>query len=242
MGYTHEDIDQRFSVISGTLKRQDIDSLQELLELIKKGASHTEAFATSRHLEYVWDWKEFITPYLYSGLNTFVGISMKHHFKFYLKENKPFVQTKDYACDPMWEPVDGYQCLNEVPNRGQKPNFAHVHDANDQELKALEDFVITKEKCIMKLMYVERNLRAIEDTKWLMQYLKEFLRKDKLIPWSRSQFWLGTTKVNANPSMERHGSVVEESQPLQSNAGTLETGSTVLDHLPPILQRGYFEP
>ena len=28
VGHTHEDIDQRFSVISGTLKRQDIDSLQ----------------------------------------------------------------------------------------------------------------------------------------------------------------------------------------------------------------------
>ena len=55
VGHTHEDIDQRFSVISRTLKRQDIDSLQESLELIKKGASHTKAFATSRHLEYVWD-------------------------------------------------------------------------------------------------------------------------------------------------------------------------------------------
>ena len=214
VGHTHEDIDQRFSVISGTLKRQDIDSLQELLELIKKGVSHTEAFASSRHLEYMWDWKEFITPYLYSGLDTFVGISTKHHFKFYLKENKSFVQTKDYARDLIWEPVDGYQCLTEVPNRGQKPNFVHVHDANDQELKALEDFVIMKEKCIMKLMYVERNLHAIEDTKWLMQYLKEFPRNDKLIPWSRSQFWPNTKEVNANPSMERHGSAVEESQPL----------------------------
>ena len=90
---------------------------------------------------------------------------MKHHFKFYLKENKSLVQTKDYARDPIWEPVDGYQCLSEVPNLGQKPNFVQVHDANDQELKALKDFVLMKEKCIMKLMYVERNLRAIEDTK-----------------------------------------------------------------------------
>ena len=71
-----------------------------------------------------------------------MGISTKHHFKFYLKENKPFVQTKDYARDPIWEPVDGYQCLNKVPDCEKKPNFAHVHDANDQELKALEDFVI----------------------------------------------------------------------------------------------------
>ena len=64
--------------------------------------------------------------------------------------------------------MDGYQCLTEVPNHGHKPNFVQVHNVNDQELKALEDLVFMKEKCIMKLMYVERNLRAIEDTKWLM--------------------------------------------------------------------------
>ena len=212
------------------------------MELIKKGASHTKAFATSRHLEYVWDWKEFITPYLYSGLNIFVGISTKHHFKFYLKENKPVVQTKDYARDPIWEPEDGYQYLNEVPNCGQKLNFAQVHDANNQELKALEDFVLMKEKCIIKLMYVEHNLHAIQDTKWLMEYLKEFPRKDKWIPWEQSQFWPDTREVNAHASMEHHGSALEGPQLLQSNAGTLEIGSTVLDHLPPILERGYFGP
>ena len=242
VGHTHEDIDQRFSVISGTLKRQDIDSLQELLELIKKGASHIEAFATSRHLEYVWDWKEFITPYLHSGLNTFVEIPTKHHFEFYLKENKPFVQTKDYTRDPMWEPMDSYQCLNEVPNCEHKPNFAYVHDANDQELKALEDFIIMKEKCIMKLIYVEHNVHAIEDMKWLMQYMKQFLREEKLIPWEQSQFWSTTMEVNATASMDQHSSALKEPQPLQLTAGTLETGSTVLDHLPPILQRGYFGP
>ena len=71
-----------------------------------------------------------------------------------------------------------------------------------------------KEKCIMKLMYVERNLRAIEDTKWLMQYLKEFPREDKLIPWEQSQFWPTTRKVNATASMEHHGSALKEPQPL----------------------------
>ena len=42
--------------------------------------------------------------------------------------------------------------------------------------------------------------------------------------------------------MERQGCASEGPQPLQSNASTLETGSTVLDHLPPILQKGYFGP
>lgn len=53
VGYTHEDNNQRFSIISGTFKRQDIDSMQELLNLLRKGAIQTEAFTTSRHLEYV---------------------------------------------------------------------------------------------------------------------------------------------------------------------------------------------
>ena len=52
IGHTHEDIDQRFSVISSILERQNIDLMQELLELIQKGASHTQAFTTARHLEY----------------------------------------------------------------------------------------------------------------------------------------------------------------------------------------------
>ena len=45
VGYTHEDIDyndQRFSVISSTLKRHNIDLIQELLELIQKGAWHLQ--------------------------------------------------------------------------------------------------------------------------------------------------------------------------------------------------------
>ena len=82
-----------------------------------------------------------------------------------MKEKKSFVQTKDYARDPLWEPTEGYQCLTEVLGLDQKPSFVDVCDANDQKLKALEEFIKMKERCIMKLMYVEHNFRAIEDTK-----------------------------------------------------------------------------
>ena len=63
----------------------------------------------------------------------------------------------------------------------------------------------------MKLMYVERNLRAIEDTKLLMQYLKEFPGKDKAIPWEQSKFWPDTRKENDHASREQHGSVLDGS-------------------------------
>ena len=77
--------------------------------------------------------------------------------------------------------MKGYQCLTEVPSLDQKPSFREVYDANNQEMKALEEFIKMKKRYIMKLMYVERNLRAIEDTKWLMQYLKQFSRTNKSV-------------------------------------------------------------
>ena len=101
VGDRHEDIDQKFNTISRTLKSRGIDLLKELLELVRKGASHTEAFATSRHLEYVWDWKSFITPHLWNGLDAIIGVSKPHHFRFYLKNDMPYVQKKDYAHDAM---------------------------------------------------------------------------------------------------------------------------------------------
>ena len=79
--------------------------------------------------------------------------------------------------------MERYQCLNGMPYPTEKTSFADVYDTNEQEIKALEEFIMMKEKCIIKLMYVERNLCAIEDTKWLMEYLQEFPKKDKFIVW-----------------------------------------------------------
>jgi hypothetical protein len=55
VGHTHEDIDQRFNIILNTLKRTNIDSLKELLELVQRETSYTEAFVSARHLENVQD-------------------------------------------------------------------------------------------------------------------------------------------------------------------------------------------
>ena len=55
VGHTHEDIDQQFSIISGVLKRQDIDSVKEMLALIERGASYIEAFTSTSLMEHIWD-------------------------------------------------------------------------------------------------------------------------------------------------------------------------------------------
>lgn len=55
---------------------------------------------------------------MFEGRNAFEGIPKLHYFRFYLKDNKQFVQTKDYAHDLVWELADGYQCLAKVPEWG----------------------------------------------------------------------------------------------------------------------------
>ena len=89
VGHTHEDIDQRFSTISNTLKRSDIDSMKELLSQVEKGTSYTEAYVSARHLENVRDWKSFITPHLFRGGDTLTGITFPHHMQFYMLGGMP---------------------------------------------------------------------------------------------------------------------------------------------------------
>jgi hypothetical protein len=91
VGHTHEDIDQLFSIISNTLKKTNIDSLKELLELVEKGTLYTEAFVSARHLENVRDWKSFITPHLLTRGDTLTGITFPHHMRFYVENGMPRV-------------------------------------------------------------------------------------------------------------------------------------------------------
>ena len=119
VGHTHEDIDQRFSCISNTLKRSDVDSLKEMFSLIEQGTSPTEAFVTTRLLENVWDWKSFITPHLLAGPDSLVGITFPHHMRFYMNNREGIhdvqVQHKHY-CKDAWGPVAGMKTLKSLPS------------------------------------------------------------------------------------------------------------------------------
>ena len=110
------------------------------MELVKKEASHGKALTTSWHLEYMWGWKKFVAPYIFVGSNALVRMSTKFHFKLCLIDNKLFGQTKSCACDYAWEPIDGYQCLNEMLQCSLKSGFIKVWGTNDQEIKAPEEF------------------------------------------------------------------------------------------------------
>jgi hypothetical protein len=128
VGHTHEDIDQRFNIISNTLKKTNIDSLKELLELVQRGTSYTEAFVSARHLENVRDWKSFITPHLVTRGDTIIEITFLHHMRLYMENGVIQVQYKHFSKDA-WGPTDGHVCLRLLPNMAEKPALAEVHRA-----------------------------------------------------------------------------------------------------------------
>jgi hypothetical protein len=173
VGHTHKDIDQHFSIISNTLKRTNIDSLKELIQLVEKGTSYTEAFVSAQHLENVRDWKLFVTPHLLTGGDTLTGITFLHHMRFYVENGVPRVQHKHFNKDA-WGPAEGHLCMTSLPNTMEKPELAEFFSVDERELRALDEFIAYKERCVERLQNMEKNLQAIDETRWLKQYLKEF--------------------------------------------------------------------
>ena len=166
VGHTHEDIDQRFSIILNTLKRTSIDSLKELLQLVERGTSYTKAFVSTKYLENVKDWKSFIMLHLLTGRDTVTGITFQHHMRFYVESGVPRVQHKHFSTDALG-PTYGHLCLTSLPSTMEKPNLTRVFCADERELRALDDFIAYKERYVERLQNVEKNLQAIEETQWL---------------------------------------------------------------------------
>ena len=75
-----------------------------------------------------------------------------------------------------------------MPEQSIKPNIAAVKTADSRELKSLESFIQMKESFILKQMYVQKNLDANEEARWLANYLIQFPIANKSEVASRP-FW-----------------------------------------------------
>jgi hypothetical protein len=178
VGHTHEDIDQRFSCISSVLRRHDINSMKEMFNLVESGSSPTEAFIIARLLRNIRDWKGFITPHLRVGGEAIAGITFPQHMRFYSVNGVPRVQSRKLVSD-VWGPEEGLLCMKSLPMRMDNSKFAVVHEADTRELRALDDFIVYKERCISRYQHVEKNIDAIEETKEMKKFLLEHPRQDR---------------------------------------------------------------
>ena len=83
------------------------------------------------------------------------------------------VQHKHFNKDA-WGPTEGHVCLRSLSNTMEKPALAEVHHAEKRELKALDEFIAYKTRCVERFQNVEKNLQAIEKTEWLKGYPELF--------------------------------------------------------------------
>ena len=129
-------------------------------QIILELPTFIEPFIHAQHLEYLRDWKNFITPYLRE--NSFVGISKPRHFRFYMQDNKAHAQYKDNARSPLWIPENRHIWLYEISNVCPQIPLAPIAKPKDRKLRVLNDFVLLKERHIARYMDIEKNLLAIE--------------------------------------------------------------------------------
>jgi hypothetical protein len=73
----------------------------------------------------------------------------------------------------------GHIYLDGIPLAHEEVPLAFVLQANARELKALEEFVMLKERYISRYMNVKKYLKVIKEALQLISYLKEFPSKDK---------------------------------------------------------------
>jgi hypothetical protein len=199
---------------------------KELLSIIKEKPTRTEPFVVAEHLEHIRDWKSFITPYLRS--DELIGTCQPHHFRFFMEDNIPRVQSKMYARTPRWEPEMGYACLDTVPSTRLPIGLAEITEPEPRDIKVLEDYIDLKERQIARHQNVEKNIDAVEQTEWLISYLKEFPTNDRTEAL-QLPFWpLGETTGNeGNHQIMPQSAIVDEN---------------ILTGLPQIIVQAYWGP
>ena len=246
VGHIHEDIDQRFSVISNILKRKVIDMLKEMLELVEKGTSYTEAFVTARKVEHIHDWKTFITPHLLQGGDQLTSITFPHHMRFYIQNRIVYVQYKHFYIDE-WGPKEGHLCLNSIPSGSTKPNLVEAFAADQRELKALDDFIAYKDTLVIRGgVNLYKNMKVADDLRKFKKYLEEFPESNKNALY-KLPFWLGEVQNDSGD-----GDVIQDAEDAPSNSNTtLDRNANVEDTttvdlimatMPNVERRGYFGP
>ena len=153
----------------------------------------------------------------------------------------PYVQKKDYAHDAMWQLENGHQYLRSLSEQGTKPSIAVVKTADSRELKALESFIQMKERCILKRMYVQKNLDAIEEARWLANHLIHFLTTNKSKA-ARCPFWPDRNPIpNEHVNNDKITTKYVESSTNGASSSRTEA-TNLLHNLPPVECREYFGP
>jgi len=111
--------------------------------------------------------------------------------------------------------MEGHVCLRSLPNTAEKPTLAEVHRAEERELKVLDEFIAYKTRCVERLQNVEKNLQAIEETKWLKEVLEHFLDANREAQRALCSGHMNRTRTEEKTGHWKEKSIGRTSQVLQ---------------------------
>jgi hypothetical protein len=130
VGHTHTDVDAMFSVISRRLKERNAYTIDHLHALVR--SSHKDPpLPECSVIDEVADFRAAVLPYLVSGQDRIVGHIHPHLFRFYMVNDNPVMQYKEFCNDVSWKPDD-------------EPIHWFIRDAGGQYAgpMSIEEFVV----------------------------------------------------------------------------------------------------
>ena len=102
-------MDQKFSIISQDLKKSEIKTLEELIQLILNSPIHPKPKV--KLLTYIWDWKAFVSDHLTD--KKLENHSFYNAFKFVKEDGVTKMRVKPLPQDTEWLPPTGMRIIKE---------------------------------------------------------------------------------------------------------------------------------
>ena len=123
-----------------------------------------------------------------------------------------------------------------------KASLAPVNPYDLREVAALEEFIAIKENAITKLIRVNENLEAIQETILLKDYLQDFPRRDHFVAETKP-FWLDKVQQPFRPELGQGPAAINlDTTNLPPTPQEEPAGVNLLAHLPNVKPSGYFGP
>jgi hypothetical protein len=103
-GHTHTDVDAIFSHFSRKLRMHDAYTMPDLFNIVV-GSQQQRPSCT--FMDEIADWRKVIKPFLVKSMT---GHTIPHAFRFYMDDDNPVFQWKEYCNSPEWSsPVYCFQ-------------------------------------------------------------------------------------------------------------------------------------
>lgn len=97
-----------FSILDGEVKKSEIKTIEELVYLVENSAILPRP--TCRSLDFIWNWRDYISPFLTALKNH----SFYNAFKFSKEDGQVRMRVKRLPQDSVWEPSTGIKLLKQT--------------------------------------------------------------------------------------------------------------------------------